>query len=206
MRAPLFLCVMLLACLASHGARAQASAEIHRCISSSGGQVFTDRSCADMQATPALPGREDTDDAPAWAGPAPQLCAADLPELKQQIVDAFAVRNANRLAGLMLWDGYSKHSAVGEIRSLSALMRHPLLDITESGGGRTVRAGSPVDLYDASQPLTTLLAGSSHGTGTPTAPDELTVVTEADDGSGGSRDTGFALERQSGCLWLRARD
>lgn len=206
MRTCLWLCVMLLACVASTPARAQAGSEIHRCVSSSGGQVFTDRSCADLQATPVLPSSETSADTSSQLGPPPQLCVVDLPELKQQIVDTFATQNANRLAGLMLWDGYSSHGAVGQIRSLYALMRHPLLDITEDDGRRTVRAGPGLDLYDASQPLTRLLAQADDQPDPAATPNALTVVTEADDGSGGSRSTVFDLQRQSGCLWLRSRD
>jgi hypothetical protein len=70
-----------------------------------GTRVFTDRACADLDATPALPQGDAAPDAsPLPGGPrSPQLCAATLDELRQQVVDAFAARDPNRLAGLMLW-------------------------------------------------------------------------------------------------------
>ncbi|HET6431625.1 DUF4124 domain-containing protein [Dyella sp.] len=197
--------LLLLAGPACRHAHAQAGDGIHRCVDRSGGQIFTDRSCADLEATPALPSVAPVPTTAAAMGqPVMPLCVIDLPALKQQVVEAFAGNQPNRLAGLMLWDGYSADAVVEQIRALSELMRHPLLDITDYGGGRTAHAGAPVDLYDASQPLAHLLAaGENHAAATAQAPAGISVLTQAEDGSGSSRSTAFALEQQSGCLWLR---
>jgi len=50
------------------------------------------------------------------------------------VIDAFATRDPNRLAGLMLWHGYGHGAAVGDIRALAALVRQPLLQVQVSDG------------------------------------------------------------------------
>ncbi|HEY8681752.1 MAG TPA: DUF4124 domain-containing protein, partial [Rhodanobacter sp.] len=107
---------------------ATAQDQIHRCIGSNGNPLFTDQPCAALQATPLTAVTK-----PGSAGPAitlpPLLCAASLGQLRQSVIDAFAHHDANRLAGLMLWNGYGRGAAVADIRSLGVLMRQPLLDL-----------------------------------------------------------------------------
>lgn len=176
-------------------------AGIHRCVDRAGHQVFTDRACADLDATPALPARGAAPDAPAQPNEdrSSQLCAATLDELRHQVVDAFAARDPNRLAGLMLWDGYSRRGVVEQIRTLGTLMQQPLLDVADDGPARTVQTPP---LYDASRPLDTDL-DAAPAEDNPTA---LTLVTGPHDASGASTSTRFALVAQSGCLWLRPAD
>lgn len=202
MRSLTFLPWLVSAVFAAPAAHAQASA-IHRCIDAQGHQVFTDRRCADMQATPALPQPSQPAAAAPLASPspsaAPQLCAANTDALRQQVVDAFATHDPNRIAGLMLWTGYSQRAVVGDIVSLRDLVQHPLVDIDD--GSSPEHAEAP-DIYDASQPLSQLLAAPANGT-TPAPPaDQLVLVTAAGDGTGGTRETRFSLSRQSGCVWM----
>lgn len=204
MRSLTFLLWLVAAVFAAPPAHAQASA-IHRCVDAQGRQVFTDRRCADMQATPALP--QPSQPAAAAAAPmashspsaAPQLCAASADALRQQVVDAFATHDPNRIAGLMLWTGYSERAVVGDIVSLRDLVKHPLVDI--DGGSSPGRAEAP-DIYDASQPLSQLLAAPASGTTQAPPADQLVLVTAAGDGTGGTRETRFSLSRQSGCVWM----
>lgn len=192
-----------LAGLGASGLHAQ-QAGIHRCIDSAGNPVFTDRRCADLNATPALPARNaSAATVPDGSGEdlAPRLCAADLADLRRQIAEAFAVRDPNRLAGLVLWDGYGRRDVVEQIRGYAALMREPLLDVSEGDTRRVVQTRD-FDPGDAGLPRVP--------DGTPatdadvdTDPPALTVVTGPRDASGASVQTRFAVVRQSGCLWLR---
>lgn len=108
-----------------------AQTPIHRCIGADGRPVFTDQPCASLRAVAAPP---PADAAPPIPIPAPALtCAADLDELRQATIDAFASGDANRLAGLMLWGGYDRRAVVAGIQALAALMRRPLLGIALEG-------------------------------------------------------------------------
>lgn len=188
-------------------------AGIHRCVDHAGRLVFTDRVCADVDATPALPGENagaatSPVDAPlGYEDRSAQLCAATLDALRQQIVDAFAARDPNRLAGLMLWDGYSRRGVVEQIRTLGTLMRQPLLDVADDGPVRVVQtAPSTAALYDASRPLGPQAQSSGTDIEEARPPAAITLVTGPEDASGASTSTRFALVPQSGCLWLRPAD
>jgi hypothetical protein len=103
---------------------------VRRCVDASGQRVFTDQPCASVQATdavaPATPAAP-----PGLNATVPVLCAANRAELRQTVVDAFAARDANRLAGLILWHGGSA-GTVADIRTLNSLTRQPLLDFGEA--------------------------------------------------------------------------
>ena len=112
-------------------------------------------------------------------------CAATPEILRQGVVDAFATRDPNRLASLMLWGGYGRQGAVTQIRDLGELMKRPLIGIDmgdkdDADGNAGDEDGTP--------------SMQAHG---------LIVRTASDDGSGTARETRFALERRSGCFWLR---
>jgi hypothetical protein len=178
------LCLILLACTAP----AAAQTPIHRCIGANGGAVFTDQPCAALQATPGDPNVPSPQTAAMPAAPPPILCAASPGELRQSVIDAFASRDANRLAGLMLWDGYGPGAAIADIRSLAKLMKQPLLDadIPPAQGAGIDEASAPAA---AQAP--------------PSAGDQLVLHTGGNDGSGGPRELRFHIVRQAGCLWLR---
>ena len=188
-RLPALLCLIALA----RTAPALAQSEIHRCIGRNGNAVFTDQPCAALQATPvtatALP------DAAAPAGPPPILCAANRADLRQSVIDAFARHDANRLAGLMLWNGYGRGAAVADIGALRELMRQPLLDIQPSDDGsdnpdEPPAGSSDADPYAADAPP-------------PSASNRLVLHIGGNDGSGSPRVLRFGITRRSGCLWLR---
>ena len=178
---------------------AMAQTPIHRCTDSNGNPVFTDRTCADLQATPTRP------DAPASAAGSdvqpPILCAADMTQLKQGVIEAFASGNVNRLAGLMLWNGYGQRAAVADIRALQARMRRPLVDIDVTPPDQAVAAIPPQAGLGDDSPLHPARADIG-APATGTAP-ELVLHTAADDGSGIAQETRFAVVRHAGCLWLR---
>lgn len=124
MRAPVLALLLLLSLLAC-ALPARAQDAIHHCVDAQGNPVFTDQPCASQHATPVQ--------APAAAAPGLpiplQRCASTAAGLRQHVIDAFAARDPNRLAGLMLWHGYGHVSAVDDIRALARLVRQPLLEI-----------------------------------------------------------------------------
>jgi hypothetical protein len=164
---------------------------IHRCIGPDGNPVFTDQPCAALQATPVATTNESSPSTqtPATAEPTPVLCAASVAELRQSVLDAFASRNPNRLAGLMLWNGYGRDAVVADIRSMSALMKQTLLDVGEDTD----------DPPSASSSLGDIAAPAPRSPANP----RIVVRTVADDGSGSAHETHFSVVRRSGCLWLR---
>jgi hypothetical protein len=210
MRSLLLLCLFVLAGLASAAAHAQGG--IHRCVDASGRPVFTDRRCADLDATPALPATAPTaaatNDGNVVPDVAPMLCTADLSALRQQVTDAFASHQANRLAGLMLWDDYGERGAVERIRDLAALVARPLLDLRDGDPGDYTVGTTPSPnraIYDASRPLAEILAPAASRSvarnDDAAEPEALTAITATSDGA--SEATRFTIERRAGCLWLR---
>lgn len=182
------LCLILLACAAP----AAAQTEIRRCIGANGGAVFTDQPCAALQATPVSPNARSAQAASPLAAPPPILCAAGLGELRQSVIDAFASRDANRMAGLMLWDGYGRGAAIADIRSLAGLMKQPLLDVDIPGGSAPAQAaGSDAPFATDTQPIP------------PSGDHQLVLHTAGNDGSGSPRELRFDVVRRAGCLWLR---
>jgi len=184
-------CALLLMLLLS-SASALAQDGIHRCIGPDGNPLFTDQPCAALQATPVAPPSESTppnSQTPSVAEPPPVLCAASVAELRQSVQDAFASRNPNRLAGLMLWSGYGRDAVVADIRSMSALMKQTLLDVGEDADDPPSASSSPSDM-------------SAPAPRAPANP-RIVVRTVTDDGSGSAHETHFSVVRRSGCLWLR---
>ncbi len=187
-RSAILSCQILLACAAP----AAAQAPIHRCIGANGDAVFTDQPCAALQATPAAPAAKPGNMAPPAATPPPILCAASRHELRQSVIAAFASRDPNRLAGLMLWNGYGRGTAVANIHSLAELMKQPLLDVDIPGAAAPAPAASASDPFASDRPSVPSPAD-----------DRLVLHTAGNDGSGDSRQLRFDIVRQAGCLWLR---
>ena len=157
---------------------ARAQNPIHRCVDAHGNPLFTDQPCTSQQASPVqavAPGPSVS--APGQPVPL-QRCAGTAAELRQRVIDAFAARDPNQLAGLMLWHGYGHLSAIDDLRALNRLVQQPLLEIHfgDDPGG---------------DPAT----GSSAATPPAAAADELRLRT-------GDDDARFAVSRQAGCLWL----
>jgi Domain of unknown function (DUF4124) len=175
---------------------------IHRCIGPDGNPLFTDQPCAALQATPvnapSLPQKPTTTQGPsdiATAAPAAITCAASVAELRQSMVDAFAARDPNRLAGLMIWNGYGRDAVVANIRSLGALMQQPLLDVRASSDEDSPPSGTG-DTENATDNHAMQRRDTGEG-------DQLIVHTTSNDGSGNPRESRFTIVRRSGCLWLR---
>lgn len=188
MLAPMRLPIALLTAVLPVVAGAQTA--IHHCIGSSGNPVFTDQPCATMQASPVR--ASPTPEGASPAAPS-MLCAASRDDLRQGVVEAFAQQDANRLAGLMLWNGYGRGAAIADIQALANLVRQPLLGIDFPGGPAPANsAGMP---YPATaEPTST----------TPSTP--MLVLDVADRTGTGARQWHFDLVHRAGCLWLRNAD
>ncbi len=178
---------------------AMAQTDIHRCIDAKGNALFTDQTCAAMQATAIQPAAKPGDDvtnaatiASTPAEPPPILCAGTYNDLRQSVIDAFANRNANRMAGLMLW---GSGDAVGTIRMLGTLMQQPLLDAGPPDSTNVAPAGGAGSLTaNAAQDS----AAASH------QGDQLVLHLAGRDGSGNPRELRYGVVHRAGCLWLRA--
>jgi Domain of unknown function (DUF4124) len=154
--------------------------EIHRCVGSNGNPVFSDQPCTSQDATPAVAVAAvaaTAANAPGAPAAVPILCATSTADLRRAVAEAFATKDANRLSGLVLWNGYSGQGAIADIQSLSALLRQTLLDF-----------GAPDARQENGEPA------ANHG---------LLVRTTSSDGSGAPMDTHFGVVRQAGCLWLQ---
>ena len=192
MRQLSFLLWLLLLALA---APVRAQNPIHHCIGAHGNPVFTDQPCAALDATRVGAGRPPPpDDGGPPDAPPPLLCAATTAQLRQSVIDAFARRDANRMAGLMLWGGYGQGAAVADIRSLALLMRRPLLDLDPSG---SASASDPPPASAASSGATPDAAAASA---------QLRLQLAGTDASGSPRELRFDIVRRAGCLWLRNAD
>jgi hypothetical protein len=198
---PLLLLLLLLPISA-----VKAQGDIHRCMGADGIPVFTDRVCADVNAKPVMPApapsMSPASSASVSAAPlqAPAItCAADLKQLKQAVIDAFAERNPNRLAGLTLWNGDGKDEVVADIRYFKRLMAHPLIEVKSTSDAAST--SNDEDEADASA-----LALSASPNPTPAHGEALIVQTESDDGSGATMQTRFDVVHRSGCVWLRAQN
>ena len=172
---------------------ASAQGAIHRCMDANGNPVFTDRTCASLHATPVAPGTGVP--APIGVPPMPPatLCAATLPALKQAVLDAFASRDPNRLAGLMLWGGYGHHAVVADIRALGQWMRQPLLGLHVAGD----------DEDDSGTGDDTPAPPASAANGLSGAAPPALVLSTAGDAGGPPRESTFGVVARAGCLWLR---
>jgi len=190
---------LLILCLLIGAAPAMAQLPIHRCVGANGGPVFTDRPCATLNATPVEANRNP---APVseLAKPPAVLCAADMAELRQSVIDAFASHDANRLAALMLWRGYGRGAAIADIRSLHTLMKQPLLDIN-STPDETHPTNDPAPALD--DPFGPDMPASAPP---PRPPNQLVLHTADNDGTGAPRELRFDIIRSAGCLWLRSAD
>jgi len=187
---PLCLALLNLA-LCARVTPAMAQTEIHRCIGANGGAVFTDQPCAALQATPVSPTAAAVNP-PAVAAAPPTLCAASVDELRQSVIDAFTGRDANRLAGLILWDGYGRGAAIADIRALAGLMKQPLLGVDTPPASSTSANAGNVDSFLPSAP--------------PQAPppaDQLVLRTADNAADGNPAAWRFDIVREAGCLWLR---
>ncbi|MDE2157014.1 MAG: DUF4124 domain-containing protein [Xanthomonadaceae bacterium] len=189
MRLPPALCLLALI------APAAAQSPVNHCIDAGGHPLFTDQPCTALQATPLEPAARSDSGRPDRLPS--KLCAADLGQLRRNVIAAFADHDANRLAGLMLWDGDGRAAAMVDIHALGEWVQQPLLELDTpsdiAASGSTASPPAP--------------AGSSIGPSVatpartpPSASEQLVLHTAGIDSHHELR---FRVVERSGCLWLR---
>lgn len=195
----LIACYLLPYCLSG---QVMAQTTINHCIGANGGAVFSDQTCAALQATPVGPGMPTTTASTAGHSKAhlPTQCAASVGSLRQSVIKAFARHDANRLAGLILWEGYNQGSATGELRSLNQLMKESLLDIKIPGTSATNQGPT------AAQSLGGIMLDPFATAATPATGSDGNQLVLQTAGNDGSQEWRFDLVRRAGCLWLRIAD
>ncbi len=188
MRAGILKSFCLLALLASAPlAHAQL---VYRCIGEHGEPVFSGQPCG----TPA-PSPGATAAAPAGtAGGLGGVCAASPRSLRDEVAAAFQRNDVNLLSGLILWNGTAQSSARATLRSLSAMLKEPLVGITLASG-----ADPPADAPASSSTA----AGPVQAASVAPPPSGLVVTTQpAGSGTEGGQTRDFGLAEVGGCWWL----
>ena len=176
------LCLLaLLAC----APLAHAQQQVYRCIGAHGEPVFSGQPCG----TPApQPGQSGG----AQASVAGSVCAASPRELRQDIAQAFATHDANRLAGLILWRGMDQVSARATLRGLATWLKLPL-------AGIAIDYANGPSLTDDNPPPS---ASSDTPAGTPNSASQPPVGFEVSTGGGDGSTRAFGITEFGGCWWL----
>lgn len=167
------------------------AAQVRRCTTSEGMDIYTDRACPDVGAVERPP--EPV--APrAGAKERGGGCARNLRELVQEINGAFDARDANRLAGVYNWAGMSGSAAYAALERLDALVQQPLIGIYPV---------MPVERSEEAPPESLAVADGSEPPPRPRqAPVALRVEQTLANGSTPSR-TVFGLQKYFGCWWIK---
>lgn len=170
---PKILCLLaLLACAPL------AHTQIYHCIGAHGEPVFSGQPCGSPAPASSNAGATGN----AFGG----VCAASPQALRQAIGEAFATRDVNRLAGLILWRGMDQAAARSTLRSLAEWLKQPLTGIAIASA-----AGPPFG-DAAAFPATT--AGAANPL--PLRPTGFDISTA------GGATRRFGITEFGGCWWL----
>lgn len=118
--------VLMLACLLVALWPRAAHADVRRCVTATGQTIFTDRKCAEIDATEGLPRN------PASAGARLNRaggCARTVQELVFEITSAIVTRDANRLASVYHWPGTSAEEGYRIWTQLDVVANRQLVDV-----------------------------------------------------------------------------
>jgi hypothetical protein len=174
--AGLLILLALAACGTSH------AATVHRCIGEHGEIAFSEARCASGREL-AGTGIESSAPPPLSAlGPRASTsptCPASPEALRDRIVEAFARRDANTLAGVLRWDGVSGGAANARMRELVELTGQPLMGIEL--GGEAIEASLGEELPPPAATLLTVRTGGL---------------------AGGQGEREFRVTASEGCYWL----
>lgn len=180
--------ILMILCLAP----AQVSAQVRQCIASDGTLVYTDRQCADIEATDHV--------APAGAGAGVGVrlhrgCARSIQDLAFALSSAIHANDVNHLAAVYDWVGMSTANGYRLMARLDAIARRPLMDVQPvySGGSDpyadVVEFDAETGQVISTPPRKPRLVG-------------LRLEQTLANGSTPSR-TVFGLRRHLGCWWVR---
>lgn len=192
----------LLACLcAALALPAPAAAQVRRCVDAQGNSVFTDRSCASVDAAP----RETPAPAPEAGAYTPGFarrgCARTPNQLLAGVRGALEAHDVNRLANFYHWPGTGSGAAKSLMDALEAVAARPLVAVSLVGpedfdqannGGAMAASPDSAARQDEVEPDLTPLP----------APTALRVDQMAGPGDVSSRNTHFALRQHAGCWWV----
>jgi len=167
------------------------AAQVRRCTTPEGMDIFTDRQCPDIGAV-EQPARTAP---PSGSRERSGGCARSLRDLVRELNGAFDARDANRLAGVYNWNGMSGSAAYATLERLDALVQRPLVGIYP------VMPAEPSEVVSAD-------AGTGEEGVEPApprprqAPVALRVEQTLANGSTPSR-TVFGLQKYFGCWWIK---
>jgi hypothetical protein len=176
--ASLFLIAFALACGTLH------AATVHRCIGEHGEIAFSETRCmggrelGSLEIESPSPQRSAARTALATRASTSPTCPASPDALRDRIVEAFARRDANTLAGVMRWDGVRGGAATARMRELVDFTERPLVGV-ELGG-----AAIEASLGDAPPPAATLMTVRTGGL------------------ASGASEREFRVTQSEGCYWL----
>ncbi|HEY5804581.1 MAG TPA: hypothetical protein VIT90_12885 [Lysobacter sp.] len=187
--------VLLAALLAAAGSQ-PVSAQVHRCTTPEGMDIFTDRACPDVGAVEQPPQAPPTSGAKARSGG----CARSLRDLVQELNGAFDARDANRLAGVYHWAGMSGSTAYNVLARLDAIVQLPLVGIVP------VMPAEPPDApLTAEDTVSVSPDGNEPSPPVPRprrAPVALRVEQTQANGITPAQ-TVFGLQKHFGCWWIK---
>ena len=190
----LYLTALALAAAMLPAARAQAAPRLHaqpvyRCVGPDGSIMFSGTPCSmDSLARQALPVVAGGD------GPALHLCPLDVQELRARVGAAFLAQDVNRLAGLMLWQGYDDRAARARMRSLAAAMQGGLAGIAIDDAAPPPAVAQASGFFAGRVPASVPVRSADTDAAQPV---QLRVLLE--DGAAIS----MGIIRDHGCWWLQ---
>jgi hypothetical protein len=168
-------------------AHAQKGQPVHHCIGAHGEPVFSGQPCG----TPApAPGTY----APMQSTGASAVCAASPEALRQAVAGAFASRDVNQFAGLVLWSGMDQGAARATLLSLAEWLKQPLTGIAIAHATMP----PPADAAIGPPPVTASGQPASASSVAESPPTGFDISTGGVDGA--TRD--FGLVESGGCWWL----
>lgn len=171
------------------------AAQVRRCTTPEGMDIFTDRQCPDVGAVEQPPKAAPATGSRERRGG----CARNLRELVQELNGAFGARDANRLAGVYNWSGMSGSAAYAALERLDALVQRPLVGIYP------VMPAEPAEPAEALLTETSIVEEGTEPVPPPRprqAPVALRVEQTLANGSTPSH-TVFGLQKYFGCWWIK---
>ena len=194
---PTIVLIALPAATAAAAATPQSAPEVNRCIRDDGAPVYTDKSCA---AIDARPGGDAVAPGPFVAAYR-NACIPSLRDFAYELSSAIEVRDVNRLAALYDWKGLSTREGYAAMDRLQGIVARPLLRL------EAVHAPAPPPPVDAPMGDEAAAAAQAPAPSSylPTSPQGPPIAIRLHqtlaDGVTPSTTT-LPLRRESGCWWV----
>ena len=190
--------LLMLAAFALPTSHAQSG--IHRCVSANGENIYTDRSCSELQAIdrPAPNSVESNGRHIVIA----RTCARKPDELLFDVRNALENQDVNRLAGTYHWTGMGSREAYSLMSRLSAFSARPLIDAQLIS--RAPMLDQPQD--DAATDADSPGADATEETPAPApmrpAPELIRVDQTSSANDATATTSYFRIVPAAGCLWI----